>query len=105
MENKREENKPVSPDNEAYDINHPQNISAPAFNSDTTHRESSGLPAVENLNQPADLNSDSHDINKEDIDASMPVNDGSFHGEALKTDLGSGQRGKEEDEDEKIIRT
>ena len=105
MENQNEENKDKAPDNEGYDINNPQNLAVPKYNSTTTHRESSGLPAIENLNQQKGMKSDEDDVDSDDFDRSGAENDRSLHGEQFKSDLGQGQRDKDEDEDEKIIRT
>jgi hypothetical protein len=105
MENKNEEQKSKAPDNEEYDIDNPQNLTQPQFNSTTTHREDPGVPAVENLNQIKGLNTELKDAKEGDSDPSAPKNDEALYGNDTKTDLGAGQRDEDEDEDEKIIRT
>ena len=105
MESNDKKNKPQSPDNEGYDINHPENLTTPSFNSTTEHRNTNTLPGVENLNQSKQ--SDEQILNKksENHDISSPVNDESLTGKRVKTDLGNGQRDDDEQENEKIIRT
>jgi len=105
MENEKEEQKHKAPDNEQYDVENPQNLTQPQFNSTTAHREGPGLPAVENLNQIKDSKNDLNDAKEDDSDPSAPKNDESLYGKNTKTDLGAGQRDDDEDEGEKIIRT
>lgn len=105
MKNEKEENKPKVPDNEGYDTENPQKQNLPQYNSSTSHRDSASLPAVENLNQTKELKSVAKVPKKVDSDPSSPANDESLYGKKTKTDLGGGQREKDEDEDEKIIRT
>ncbi|MEJ7557729.1 MAG: hypothetical protein WKF66_05425 [Pedobacter sp.] len=38
------------PESKEYDIDHPQNLAAPQFNSDTDKRDGASLPAIENMN-------------------------------------------------------
>jgi hypothetical protein len=101
MENEKEEKNHKAPDNEGYDIENPQNLTQPKYNSTTTHREGPALPAVENLNQTNGLKTELEDAKKDDLSPDAPKNDESFFGEHTKTDLGAGQR----EEDERIIRT
>ena len=105
MENKKDENTTKSPDNQEYDINNPQKLNIPKYNSTSAHREGNELPAVENLNQIKGLKNELKGVNKDDSDSGTPKNDESLYGENVKTDLGAGQRDDNEEEEEKIIRT
>jgi hypothetical protein len=103
MSNEENKNKFKSPDNEGYDINNPQNITKPAFNSNTDKRSSEGLPQTENLNQQNDENNQLHaneTSNKADIDTK---NDESLTGNAPDTDLGN-DREEEDPEKDKLIK-
>jgi hypothetical protein len=104
MENQNEEQKDKAPDNEHYDVNNPQNLTQPQFNSTSTHREGAKLPAVENLNQIKEENKAPEDKNSFNSGTEVPENDDSLHGKDSSTDLGEGQRDEDEAEDERIIR-
>lgn len=105
MENHKEEQKDKAPDNEHYDVENPQNIAQPKFNSTSTHRGGAELPAVENLNQIKEEKTSNEEKKSTNSGSPLPQNDESLHGKNTKTDLGGGQRDDDEDEDEKIIRT
>lgn len=105
MENKREPNKPKTADSEHYNPENPQNQNVPAFNSTTEHREGSELPGIENLNHQDGLKDKLNEAKNDDSDVNMTKNDDSLFGEKGKTDLGGGQRDKNEDDKEQIIRT
>ncbi|WP_256006360.1 MULTISPECIES: hypothetical protein [Pedobacter] len=83
-----DKNKTPQPDSEHYDLEHPENLAMPKFNSATEKREGSGLPQVENMNDE-----------QRNIDT-----DGSHDTDLPETDLGN-DRSDDESEDEKIIRT
>jgi len=104
MENQNNDNKPKVTDSEGYNIEKPQNETLPTYNSTTSHRESSSLPAVENLNHTEGLKDELKAAKKDNSAPSVPKNDGSLFGESRKTDLGNGQRDEDEDQKERIIR-
>ena len=105
MENTKNDKRTETPDNEGYDINNPQNLTQPKFNSTTEHREGSGLPYVENLNQTEGKKDELKPSKNDNNDPLSSRNDESLHGNTPKSDLGNGQRDEDEDEKEKIIRT
>ena len=94
MEGNDKKQQPQSAANEEYDVNHPENLNTPKFNSTSEHRDTNELPGVENLN-----------LENAPNEAQKPENDSSLRGTAPKTDLGNGQRDDDENEKEKIIRT
>jgi len=104
MENNKEDQKHKSPDNEHYDIENPQNLTQPEFNSSSTHRSGAELPAVENLNQINEENTAEEEKKSSNTGSTLPQNDESLHGKPSQTDLGGGQRDDDEDQDERIIR-
>lgn len=93
MESNDKKNSPQSPDSEEYDVNHPQNLNTPVFNSATDHRSTDNLPGVENM--------DTQNLSKEEV----PQDPERLFGSAAQTDLGNGERTEEKVEDEKIIKT
>lgn len=101
-EPKKDTQKPV---NEGYDINNPQNLTKPSFNSSTAHRSAEALPGVENLNQNKLSEVENPGEKLDNPDSHKPVNDESLTGSGSGTDLGNGEREEDEDENEKIIRT
>jgi hypothetical protein len=105
MENKKENTKTKTTDNQTNNIKKSQNQNLPAYHSQTSHRDGSGLPAVENLNQTEGLKKPKKGVKKDDSDPLAPKNDKSLYGESTKTDPGAGKRDKDEHPDEKIIRT
>jgi hypothetical protein len=76
------------PESEEYDVNHPQNINMPEFNSSTDKREGAKLPAIENMNDE-DEKVKSEDSNR----SNLP-----------QANLGNEADEDEEKEDERIIR-
>ena len=79
--------KTPAPGSEEYDVNHPQELNTPKYNSATEKRPSSGLPQVENMNdQQKHIDTDNAN------DTSVP-----------DTDLGN-DRADDEKEKERIIR-
>ena len=82
-----------APGGENYDVNNPQNITVPDYNSATEHRDTDELPGVENLN---------HSNNNEQH---MPDNDGSLTGTPSKTDLGNNKKKEEDKADDGLIAT
>lgn len=86
-----ENRKVPKPDSEEYDVDNPQNLNTPKFNSSTERRNSPELPADENLN-------DLHE-NKDNKD---PVKDEQGNQELPNTNLGN-DREEGEAKDEKII--
>lgn len=105
MENQEEQKRHKTADSEHYNTEKPQDQNIPKYNSTTDHRESSELPAVENLNHLNGLKDELREAKNKDSDISQTKSDESLFGHNTKTDLGGGQRDKNEDEDEKIIRT
>jgi hypothetical protein len=87
-ENNEEQNGPGS---ENYDVNHPQNIATPTFNSSTQGRDTDDLPGVENLNL------------SNNGDQKLPDNDESLFGPDSKTDLGNSQKPEEDKADDRLI--
>ncbi|MET1055628.1 MAG: hypothetical protein ABWY16_09995 [Pedobacter sp.] len=104
MEDQKEEQKGKAPDNEQYDVNNPQNLTQPQFNSTSTHREGAKVPAVENLNQNNDENNLKKEKESNNSETKEPVNDDSLNGTGSQTDLGDGQRDEDEADKERIIR-
>jgi hypothetical protein len=92
MESTNMENSPKSANSEEYDVNHPQNLNTPVFNSSTDHRSTDELPGVENL--------DTQNQTEEEV----PQDPERLFGSAAQTDLGNGERTEEELEKEKIIK-
>lgn len=105
MENKQKPNQPKTADSEHYNPEKPQNQNVPAYNSTTEHRKGSALPGIENLNHQDGLKDELKEAKKGDSDNFMTKNDDSLFGEKGKTDLGGGQRDKNEDDKEQLIRT
>ncbi|WP_432710849.1 hypothetical protein [Pedobacter sp.] len=103
MSNEENNEKFKSPEDEGYDINHPQNLTKPEFISDTDKRDSGGLPQPENLNQENDEEDQLHadeTSNKAGMDTK---NDESLTGTADDSDLGN-DRDDEDPEDDKLIK-
>lgn len=105
MENNKEPNKTQTPDSEDYNTENPQNQTVPKYNSTTERRGDNELPGIENLNHQDGLKDELREANNEDSDISLTKNDESLFGQNTKTNLGGGQRDKDEDDQEKIIRT
>lgn len=104
MENVNSKNQPKVVDSEGYNVDKPQNQNLPKYNSTSAHRDGSGVPAVENLNQTEGLKKEQQGVKKDDFSAGAPKNDESLFGQNTKTDLGNGQRDEDEDQEERIIR-
>jgi hypothetical protein len=102
MKNNNQNDKPKTPGNEDYDINHPQNITKPAFRSDSGSRDSSGVPGTENLNHQIDDNDQLEAPTADATPASQPKNDERLFGGSDKTDLGNDD--DDEKDNEKLIR-
>lgn len=88
-----ENNKTPKPESEDYDVEKPQDLNIPKYNSSTDHRTDADLPAVENLNDTED------GIDRQNSNRAFPD-----HRESPKPDLGN-DRDDDEDEREKIIST
>jgi hypothetical protein len=86
---------------EDYDVNHPQNIAKPEFNSGTDEKNNAELPAIENLNHTDGLKDPIKGAKNDLNDPSAPKSDDPLHGDSAKTDLGNGSSKN----DEEIIRT
>jgi len=82
-----ETNPTPKPDSKQYDVEHPEKLNTPSFNSGTEKREGAKLPAVENMNDE-DEKVEPEDSNR----TNMP-----------ETDLGN-DTGDDEKEKERIIR-
>ncbi len=105
MESQDQKNTPQVAVNQDYDVNHPENLNTPSYNSTKEYREGNELPGVENLNHENGLNDPLKESEIAKNQPSSPKNDASMHGEKSKTDLGNGTKTEEEKENEKIIRT
>ena len=82
------ENNPTpKPESEKYDVEHPQDLNTPKYNSTTEKRTGGELPAIENMNDE-DEKVDPEDSNR----SNMP-----------ETDLGNDNK-DDEKEKERIIR-
>ena len=92
-----------APGNEDYDINRPQNLAKPAFNSASENRDNHAVPPIENLNQQNDEDDQLKQDTAHRTDQQGLVNDESLHGNDHKTDLGNGETPEDKD-DEKLIR-
>jgi hypothetical protein len=93
MESTDQNDNQKSAASEDYDVNHPQNLSTPAFNSSTDHRSTDSLPGVENM--------DTQNLSEDEV----PQNPERLFGSAAQTDLGNGERTQEDVDSEKIIKT
>jgi hypothetical protein len=93
------------PGSEDYDVNHPQNLTQPVFNSTSTDIGTDHLPGIENLNHNGGLK-DSLKESKDNVnDPSDQVNEEPLFGDAPKTDLGNSSSDDDDEEDEGLIRT
>jgi hypothetical protein len=91
MESNEDNKSQKSANTEGYDVNHPQNLNKPVFNSTTDHRDTNGLPGVENLdNQLMD-------------EKQAPQNIERLTGSSATTDLDNGERNDEDRDEERII--
>ena len=82
------ENNPTpKPESKEYDVEHPEQLNTPSFNSGTNKRAGAELPAVENMNDE-DEKVEPEDSNR----SNMPA-----------TDLGNDRKDDEKDS-ERIIR-
>lgn len=91
MESNDKNQEQNAPGGENYDVNHPQNIATPTFNSTTDGRDTDDLPGVENLNL------------SNNGDQELPDNDQSLFGTDSKTDLGNSQKPEEDKADDRLI--
>lgn len=103
MDSQDKNKKFKTPDNEDYDINNPQNLTQPAFNSGADGGQNTTSPPVENLNQQNDENNQLGDATATKSHDNSTLNDEPLHGNDQKTDLGNGKN-REDKEDEKLIR-
>lgn len=105
MKKEDKQQKHKTSDSEDFNVNNPQKKTMPRYNSTTEHRDGSGLPAIENLNQSDGLKDQLENAKNNHSDNTMTEKDDAFYGKNTKTDLGAGQRDDDENEKEKIIRT
>jgi len=91
METNQSNNEEHAPGSDQYDVNHPQNITKPSFNSGTEKRDTDGLPGVENLNL------------SNNGDQKLPEDDRSLFGTDSDTDLGNSQKPEEDKADDRLI--
>lgn len=91
MESNGKNQEENAPGGENYDVNNPQNITTPTFNSTTDGRDTDDLPGVENLNL------------SNNGDQELPENDQSLFGSDSKTDLGNSQKPEEDKADDRLI--
>ena len=103
MENNKEPNKTQTADSEHYNPEKPQSQTTPKYNSTTERRNDNELPGIENLNHQDGLKDELREAKNKDSDISQTKNDESLFGRDTKTDLGGGQRDKDEDDQEQII--
>jgi hypothetical protein len=100
MNNDKNKGQFKSPDNEDYDINNPQNLTKPAYTSDTDKRVGERLPQTENLNQENDENKQLHTEETSDNPDVDAKNDESLTGEGEHTDLGNDPQPDDHDNDD-----
>lgn len=105
MENEKENKKPQTAVNKDYNPNKPEEITSPQYNSASEKRDSSNLPSIENLDHQNNDQKPQKQAKNTDRTPEKGINDESLFGKNSDTDLGSGSRDKDGDEDEKIIRT
>jgi hypothetical protein len=91
METNNNDNEENAPGSENYDVNHPQNITTPSFNSATEKRDTDDLPGVENLNL------------SNNGEQQLPEDDQSLFGTDSDTDLGNSQKPEEDKADDRLI--
>lgn len=104
MENQDDKKNFKAPGNEDYDINRPQNIAKPAFNSTSGNRKSDGAPPVENLNHQNDEDDQLQKPTANSDEGHGEANDERLRGNRQETDLGNSED-RDDPEDEKLIRT
>jgi hypothetical protein len=97
MESTDKNKQPKSAESADYNVENPQELNVPKYNSTTETRNSNELPFIENLDNGPELDDDFRE------NSQTPADDKSLHGEGDKTDLGNGE--PDDPEDEKIIRT
>jgi hypothetical protein len=105
MLNRQKKNDPKLAGSEDYDVNHPQNIAQPVYNSTADEKASADLPGIENLNHDSGLKDPLKEATNDLNDPSAQKNDESLHGQPSETDLGNGSSDEEDQEDEGLIRT
>jgi hypothetical protein len=100
---KEDQNKKTQlPGNEDYDVNHPQHLTKPAFNSVTENRDSGNKPGTENLNHENDENKFTEGAKKDNSEDATPVNDERLHGNMDDRDLKKEQHDYDHDDDDLI---
>ena len=102
MENQESSNNSKVTDSEHYDINNPQNLNIPEYNSTSEERSADKLPGVENLNHQDGLDDQLKEAETDKDQDSTSKNDNPLFGKDSKTDLGNG--GKTDKDDEGLIR-
>ena len=102
MENQENNKNSKVTDSEHYDINHPQNLNIPEYNSSSEKISSDKLPGVENLNHNDGLDDQLKEAESDKDQNSASKNDDPLFGKDTKTDLGNG--GKTDKDDEGLIR-
>ena len=98
MENTESNKNSKVTDSEHYDINHPQNLTMPEYNSTTEKRVADKMPTVENLNHEDGLKDELKKAEPDDNQDPASKNDQSLFGEGSKTDLGNGDKTDKDDE-------
>jgi hypothetical protein len=98
MENQDNNKSSKVTDSEHYDINHPQNLNIPEYNSTSEKRSADKIPAVENLNHQDGLKDEFDEAEPNDNQDPASKDDKPLFGEGAKTDLGNGDKTDKDDE-------
>ncbi len=98
MENQDSNKKSKVTDSEHYDVNHPQNLNIPEYNSTSEKRAADKIPGVENLNHQDGLKDQLKKAEPDDNQDPASKNDKSLFGEGSKTDLGNGNKTHKDEE-------
>ncbi len=103
MKKEDQNKKAQKPENEGYDINHPQNLTKPSFNSVSENRHSGNKPSIENLNEENNENNTEKPHPDAISESPAAINDDRLHGDRNNNDL-SREEKDDDDDDEKLIR-
>jgi len=98
MENQNNHKNSKVTDSEHYDVNHPQNLNMPEYNSTSEKRGADKIPGVENLNHQDGLKDQLKEAEPDGNQDPVSKNDQSLFGEDSKTDLGNGDKTDKDDE-------
>ncbi len=103
MKKEDQNKKAQTANNEGYDVNHPQNLTKPSFNSTSENRDSEDKPNPENLNIEKGENELTR-VNQGAVLGDIAhINDDALHGNIDNLDLKDDENDSDED-DEQLIR-